>query len=112
MPNAEHSEATGLLTLIPGITGFFESVLTNTPRPKFSWTMDNGPGVHGTGAITIHSEDKPTRVTMYFANTFDDVRRDFRLIKGDTKADPCHFIPVKVRSVSCATCRAPSPGRS
>jgi hypothetical protein len=51
-------------------------------------------------------------VRQWTATTFDNVRRDFRLIKGDTPADPCEFIPVQVRCA--AACRPPcarvSPG--
>jgi hypothetical protein len=90
--NAEHSEATGLLTLLPGACAFFEGVLSNTPRPSFTWSMDPV-----SGDISIITKTKPTDVILRFATTFDATRRDFRLVKGNTPTDPCEFIPVKVR---------------
>jgi hypothetical protein len=94
--NAEHSEATGLLTLLPGACAFFEGVLSNTPRPSFTWSMDPV-----TGDISIITKTKPTDVILRFATTFDATRRDFRLVKGNTPTDPCEFIPVKVRVCVC-----------
>jgi len=94
--NAEHSEATGLLTLLPGAIAFFESVLTGTPRPQFDWDLDLN-----TGAIVVVTKQKPDRMILRFATTYDDVRRDFRLIKGNTANDPCEFIPVKVFGNAC-----------
>jgi len=38
---------------------------------------------------------------LRFATTFGDARRDFRLVKGDTPADPCEFIPVKIFGEAC-----------
>jgi len=95
--NAEHSMATGLAPLIEGVIAFSWSVLDDTPRPDFSWTIANG-----TGAITVTSKTKPDSAYLKFATTFgDSPRRDFRLIKGDTKADPCHFISVHVFGKAC-----------
>lgn len=94
--NAEHSMATGLPTLIPGVAAFYASILTNTPRPKFSWELN-----HDDGTIDITSVTKPNKVVLRFATTTDDKRRDFRLIKGDTPQDPCKFIPVHVFGEAC-----------
>jgi len=94
--NAEHSEATGLLTLLPAAAAFFMGVLSDTPRPQFSWTLDPS-----SGNINIITKTKPDRVILRFATTFDDKRRDFRLIKGNTPTDPCEFIPVHVFGNAC-----------
>ncbi len=74
--NAEHSEATGLLTLVPSLVAFQQGVLMGVPRPSFTWSIDQT-----SGDITIVSKTKPTSVTIRFATTSDAVRRDFRLIK-------------------------------
>merc|ERR550537_313647 len=43
IPNAEHSEATGILELLPAAAPFIRSVQTNATRPTFHWTIaDNG----------------------------------------------------------------------
>jgi len=93
--NAEHSMATGLLDLLPGVQSFYLSLLTNSARPQFNWTIGND------GTITAYASTKPSLVVMYTATTFDAERRDFRLIKGNTPADPCKFIPVKVFGSAC-----------
>jgi PhoPQ-activated pathogenicity-related protein len=38
--NAEHSEATGIPTLLPGLIAFHQGLLMNSPRPVFSWSID------------------------------------------------------------------------
>lgn len=96
--NAEHSFATGLGPLIEGAIAFTWSILNKTPRPVYTWDIDNA-----TGTVTVHSTTKPNSAYMKFATTFaeDDGRRDFRLIKGDTQHDPCDFIKVNVFGTAC-----------
>ena len=96
--NAEHSCATGLLPLATGAVSFVNSVLHNTPRPVFDWSMDDT-----TGAITVNLKTKPQRAVMWSATTdnIDNGRRDFRLIKGDTPHDPCEFIAVSIFGKAC-----------
>eukprot|EP00944_MAST-04C_sp_MAST-4C-sp1_P016170 g16170.t1 len=94
--NAEHSFATGVYELVTGVAPFYQSILRGTPRPKFYWTLN-----HDEGTIDLVSETNPVRVVLRQATSTDNRRRDFRLIKGDTKADPCTFIPVKIFGESC-----------
>jgi len=96
--NAEHSMATGLLPLVTGVVPFVTSVLHDTARPVFDWSMDAT-----TGAITVDLKTKPTRAVMWSATTdsIDNGRRDFRLIKGDTEHDPCEFIKVSIFGTAC-----------
>jgi len=94
--NAEHSMATGLLTLVPGLASMVLGVMTQTPRPVIDWKM-----AEGDGTITLTANQKPKRAIVHYATTFGDDRRDFRLIKGNTPADPCKFIPIKVFGSAC-----------
>lgn len=96
--NAEHSMATGILPLITGVVPFVNSVLHNTPRPVFDWTMDASAGT-----TTVNLKTKPLRAVMWTATTdnIDNGRRDFRLIKGDTPHDPCKFIAVSIFGKAC-----------
>lgn len=91
--NAEHSMATGVIPLITGLDAFWQSIIDGTPRPEIGWTMANG-----TGQIDFYSPQMPSKVVMRFSQTLDGKRRDFRLVRGDTPADPCvpPGIPVKL----------------
>lgn len=75
-----------------------QSILTNAPRPEISWEI-----APGTGAITATSNVKADQAVVRFATSFrsDGGRRDFRLIKGDTPHDPCHFITVSIFGKAC-----------
>lgn len=95
--NAEHSMATGVFPLITGVEAFYKSLLYNASRPQIHWTLN----YTGNGDIHLYTDTMPTQAVMRFATTFDDTRRDFRLVKGDTSADPCKFIPVKIFGNAC-----------
>jgi hypothetical protein len=43
-PNAEHSETTGLLEIVPDIATWITYQLTETPVPTFQWTINNSTG--------------------------------------------------------------------
>jgi PhoPQ-activated pathogenicity-related protein len=95
--NAEHSMATGAIYLITGVEPWYWGLLTNTPRPTFNWTISPTDG-----AITINTYGtQPNKVVLRFATTLDGYRRDFRLISGDTPANPCIYIPVNVFGEAC-----------
>ena len=97
--NAEHSFATGALYLVTAAECWFRLLLDGTPRPTFSWA--NTPG---TGAITLTTTgaQQPVAVVNRQATTLDGYRRDFRLVTGDTPANPCTVgIPVPVFGKAC-----------
>ena len=97
--NAEHTMATGVLELLPGLWGFYVSLMQDVPRPSFTW--DIAPG---TGDITITVDASPvlpSKVTLWDSTTLNTTRRDFRLVQGDTPINPCHWIPVKIFGNSC-----------
>lgn len=98
--NAEHSMATGALYLITGTEAWYAGLIRNVPRPTFTWTIDPNPNL---GTITITATGvKPDQVVMRFATTVDgNTRRDFRLIGGNTPANPCKYINVTVFGPAC-----------
>jgi len=96
--NAEHSFATGALYLVTAAEAWFKLLLEGTPRPTFSWAIAND-----TGAITVTTTgQQPVAVVNRVATTLDGYRRDFRLVTGDTPANPCTVgIPVPVFGKAC-----------
>ena len=100
--NAEHSMATGALYLITGAETWFKALLDGTPRPSFSWTKSTDP-VTGMGSITITVKGplQPVAVVNRMTTTLDGYRRDFRLVSGDTPANPCKYIKVPLFGSAC-----------
>ncbi len=95
--NAEHSMATGALYLVTAAEAWFKMLLDGTPRPVFTWKI-----AADTGAITITvTGQQPVAVVNRMATTLDGYRRDFRLVTGDTPANPCKYIPVPVFGKAC-----------
>ena len=91
--NAEHSMATGVLELIPAAEAWVDGVLAGNSAPSFNWTISDADG-----SITVSVDPawKPERVVPYMVTTLDSERRDFRLVSGDTPANPCKYIPVEI----------------
>lgn len=94
---------TGAVPLLRGVTAFYRSVLENSKRPKLSWTI-----AEGNGTITATMDTRPTKAVLRQAVTYTEdrskngtSRRDFRLLKGNTTNDVCHFVPVKVFGAAC-----------
>lgn len=69
VPNAEHS--LGGTDAPLSIQAFYQSIIDDTPRPKFSWTLEDD------GAIRVAAEDKPAKVLLWQATNPD--ARDFRV---------------------------------
>jgi PhoPQ-activated pathogenicity-related protein len=81
VPNAEHSQATGVFELLPAMSTYMRSVLRNLTAPKMTWTIDPS-----SGNITLKTNVQPIAVDMWHATTCNEKRRDFRLFNLD---DPC-----------------------
>ena len=97
--NAEHSFVTGLPELLPGADAWAMGLFKGLKAPMFTWNISDVDG-----SITVHvdpSGAKPTRVVQQMATTLDSVRRDFRLVSGDTPANPCKYIPVDLFGKAC-----------
>jgi PhoPQ-activated pathogenicity-related protein len=87
VPNAEHSEATGVLELLPAAATFIRGVIRGvdaTARPVFNWTTDEK-----TGEITVHQISKhvPIQVSMWSAKTATNHRRDFRVVNANNATE-------------------------
>ncbi len=96
--NAEHSMATGALYLITGVEAWYQALLDNVARPHFNWTIDAD-----TSVITLTAYGtKPKEVVMRFTQTIGPERRDFRLVAGNTPANPCiKGIPLDLFGSAC-----------
>ena len=81
----------------PRLRSWFKLLLDGTPRPTFSWAMDAT-----SGAITVTTTgQQPVAVVNRMTTTLDGYRRDFRLVAGNTPANPCKYIPVPVFGSAC-----------
>jgi len=68
VPNVKHNLEGG--DSVDSMLAFYQAILTNTPRPKFTWKVVNG-------SIVINVQDKPAEVNLWQATNPD--ARDFRL---------------------------------
>ena len=96
--NAEHSMATGALYLITGAEVWYKALLDGTPRPSFTWERaPTGESI----TVTVTGQ-QPVAVVNRMVTTLDGYRRDFRLVAGNTPANPCTVgIPVPVFGSAC-----------
>jgi PhoPQ-activated pathogenicity-related protein len=69
VPNADHSLRD--TDALESITAFYQTVLTNTPRPKYSWTFESD------GSIRVATKDVPKEVKVWHAT--NPHARDFRV---------------------------------
>ena len=51
--------------------------------------------------VTVRGALQPTAAVNRMATTLDGYRRDFRLVAGDTPANPCEYIKVPVFGSAC-----------
>ena len=96
--NAEHTEISGVLYLLTSASAWYKALLDGTPRPNFSWSLD---AMSGAITINVTGPMQPVAVVNRMATTLDGYRRDFRLVSGDTPANPCKYIPVPVFGKAC-----------
>src|SRR5271165_526340 len=68
VPNVKHNLEGGDAT--DSMLAFYRAILTKTPRPRFTWKMQNG-------SIVVAVQDKPAEVNLWQATNPD--ARDFRL---------------------------------
>ena len=71
VPNTDHSLKGAYEDAAEAALAFYQSILMNTPRPKFSWEFADD------GSIRVKTETKPERVTLWQARNPN--ARDFRL---------------------------------
>lgn len=70
VPNTDHSLRNS--DAFPSFLAFYDAVLKNKPRPKFSWKFEKD------GSIEVKTVDKPAEVKLWQATNPD--ARDFRLM--------------------------------
>jgi PhoPQ-activated pathogenicity-related protein len=70
VPNADHSLRNS--DAPQTLAAFYESILNNRPRPKFSWTFQKD------GSLRVTAQDKPLAVLLWQATNPE--KRDFRLM--------------------------------
>ena len=68
VPNTDHSLKQS--DAAESLLAYFQSIVTGTRRPKFSWTFEKD------GAIRVHATDRPTEVRLWQATNPN--ARDFR----------------------------------
>ena len=97
IPNAEHSEATGVLELLPAVSTFLRGIqrgVDESARPAINWTIAEGSGDIHVHLLTPHHT--PIQVSVWSATTANSRRHDFRLLNGDNqtqcKADGGLFV--------------------
>jgi PhoPQ-activated pathogenicity-related protein len=85
IPNAEHSEASGVLELLPAVATFLRGIQrgVDAARPMINWTIAEGSGDIVVRLLTpAHT---PIKVSVWSATTANGRRRDFRLLNGDNQ---------------------------
>mmetsp|Transcript_35304 Transcript_35304/g.51885 ORF Transcript_35304/g.51885 Transcript_35304/m.51885 type:complete len:573 (-) Transcript_35304:53-1771(-) len=89
VPNAEHSEATGILELLPAVATYMTGLQKQREIPVFEWEISNV-----THDITVTTDpklkDSLVSVKMWHATTCNSKRRDFRIINAVTPCE-CGF---------------------
>eukprot|EP00605_Chrysophyceae_sp_TOSAG23-4_P002816 GSChrysophyteH1.ASY1.ANO1.3101.1 assembled CDS len=88
-PNAEHSEATGILEIVPAIGAWIEQLLKDHKKvPEFTWEISETTG-QITATLNEHGDVKQARVWYAYScgnNPDGKKRRDFRIANMDS---PC-----------------------
>lgn len=104
IPNAEHSEATGILEILPAVSTFLEASIpvgsrshlaaedTIVSTPEFTQEI-SADGTSITVVMDKNNAVPPHEVTMWHATTCDSKRRDFRIVNKYTNVNE-----------SCAPC--------
>ena len=72
VPNTDHSLKGSYQDAAESALAFYQSILTNTPRPRFAWNFDDDDG-----SIQVKTETRPTVVKLCQAHNRNV--RDFRL---------------------------------
>jgi PhoPQ-activated pathogenicity-related protein len=71
LPNTDHSLKGEFVDAAEGVVSFYQSILSDTPRPSFRWNFADD------GSIRVRTESKPSAVRLWQAENPN--ARDFRL---------------------------------
>ena len=98
LQNTEHYLITGLMMVVSNIVAMVRSIAAGhgpDQRPQFDYARDP---TDGTLQVTVpEGAVQPERVVLRFAETLQDVRRDFRWVRqANNRTQPCDppFIPL------------------
>lgn len=96
LPNAEHTCAGHLTSVFFSMRSFFLSVYRNEKLPSIRWIRPNN-ATHGVTVVTVDiiNGPSPFSATVFYAQTLNNKRRDFRLLVADPK-NPDKSIPNPV----------------
>ena len=87
-PNAEHSEATGILEIVPAISVWINNLVEDKIIPEFTWDISDETGAI-TATLNEYGDVKEARVWYAYScgnNPDGKKRRDFRIANTDS---PC-----------------------
>ncbi|BFZ03771.1 hypothetical protein BsWGS_06810 [Bradybaena similaris] len=102
IPNASHAVGTGQLQYANLLADFYLNILEEAQMPNVSWVLSqSGTG----GKISATTSSVPASVTVYYAQTADAKRRDFRLtvfdpVHGNLKENPVFWHSLNATRVS------------
>jgi len=97
VPNAEHSCAGHEISLFFSLRSFFLHTYDKATFPKVIWNMNNNQS-HGIIDVTVDTSNgrpKPFDVKVWYTQTLDNKRIDFRLVIGDPN-NPSSALPHPV----------------
>src|SRR5215469_10200828 len=96
LPNTDHSLKGSYRDAAESALAFYQSILTNTPRPRFAWDFEQD------GSIRVKTETRPNIVTLWQAHHPD--ARDFRL-ETIGRAFTSSILTVRATASMLAQCR-------
>eukprot|EP01119_Soliformovum_irregulare_P004573 TRINITY_DN1562_c0_g1_i1.p1 TRINITY_DN1562_c0_g1~~TRINITY_DN1562_c0_g1_i1.p1 ORF type:complete len:479 (+),score=101.12 TRINITY_DN1562_c0_g1_i1:47-1483(+) len=77
IPDAEHSLATALLDVGETISTYHHMIVRDIKRPKYTYQIIRS---NTTASIVVTSNIQPAKVTLWYAHSWGNVLRDFRLV--------------------------------
>jgi len=100
LPNTENNLENVLETMLETMSNFVISICDETPRPKYSWSVDDL-----TGVITVHTITEPLQVRKWAtaslpATQNETARRDFRSLVCPEGCDPHDLNTLQETNIS------------
>ena len=81
LPNTEHSMITGIHEVIPAVSAWIKNLVEKNSIPTINWNITDN------GTIIMKTDTQPSEVSVWYATTADNKRRDFRIANLD---NPCY----------------------
>jgi len=95
-PNSEHSLTTGIPEVVSTMSAFYTSIVYQTKRPSFEYSIDNTTGEL---SVTIPQDVPHGKVVLRHAQTFSTKMRDFRWVRlaGPAGTANCSLPEIKLK---------------